>query len=203
MTGLSGSRAVVPVGDTLRRVVATYQVLVWIWLMIQISVIFAAGQPGNRVVLAGAAVVATLWVGVTLWAARDARRLGSLAFVIVDGVIALSLRGGPLVIRISTKAAMSGESVETFCARNRAYRGSSLANESVSSRVPTRRRTTSIPRSSSAATGSGSLATDCTRGTYHRALVDSQLMPGARAPLSPHGELYMAVQTVSDLPALS
>ncbi|HSJ27221.1 MAG TPA: hypothetical protein VLB67_03360 [Acidimicrobiia bacterium] len=82
---------------TLRNVVVTYRFLVTVWLWILVGVVIATGGNGSRPVLVGAAVFAGLWAGVTVWAGRANHRLGSIAFVICDGAIALGLSGIGLV----------------------------------------------------------------------------------------------------------
>ena len=98
MTAVPGSHAAVPaVGDTLRRIVAGYRILSWVWMAILLVVALVLDQRGNRAILLGAFSLATVWTVLTLWLARDDRRLGSIVFVIVDGVIALGLSAAGLL----------------------------------------------------------------------------------------------------------
>ena len=80
-----------PVNDTLRGVAAGYRAVVWVWMLILVTVEALGNDPGNRWVLAGAMMVATVWLGVSLWASRQNKRLGSPWFAISDGIIALAL----------------------------------------------------------------------------------------------------------------
>lgn len=84
-------RPIPPVIDTLRWVVVGFRLLSWIWILVLILVTVGDDQPGDRGVLIAVVVVATAWTGVTLWAARTPARLGSVWFVIADGVVAVAL----------------------------------------------------------------------------------------------------------------
>jgi signal transduction histidine kinase len=98
METLNASRGVTPsVDETLRRVVVTYRLLVLVWLYILIGVTVVRGSPGNRWVLAGTVIMATVWAGVTIWAGRAGKRLGSRTFVVLDGVVALGLSTAGLI----------------------------------------------------------------------------------------------------------
>ena len=98
METLNASRGVTPpVDETLRGVVVTYRLLVLVWLYILIGVTVVRGSPGDRWVLAGTVVLGTVWAGVTIWAGRAGKRLGSRTFVALDGVVALGLSAAGLI----------------------------------------------------------------------------------------------------------
>lgn len=71
-----------------------FRLLVWVWLIVLVAVVFINDKPGNKTVFVGGAVLATVWTGVTVWAARDERRLGSPVFAVLDGVVVLLLSAG-------------------------------------------------------------------------------------------------------------
>lgn len=92
MTDRPGTEVIaLPVNDTLRWITVGYRLLTWIWIWIIVGVVVIGGRPGNRMILATGVVVATVWLGVTLWASRSNQRLGRIGFVIADGVVALAL----------------------------------------------------------------------------------------------------------------
>lgn len=80
-----------PVNDTLRGVAAGYRVLAWVWMLILVVVEITGGKPSNRGVLTTAMALATVWLGVSLWASRRNERLGSAWFVVTDGIVALAV----------------------------------------------------------------------------------------------------------------
>lgn len=86
-----------PVDDTLRTVAAGYRLVVWVWMLILVVVELATAGGGSGAVLAAAMVLATLWLGATLWASRRSERLGNRWFVVADGVIAVALSAAGLV----------------------------------------------------------------------------------------------------------
>ncbi len=92
MTAASSTeRPVPPVTDTLRWVVVGFRLLSWIWILVLVLVTVGDDQPGDRGILIGVVVLATFWTGVTLWAARLPDRLGSVWFVVADGVVVIAL----------------------------------------------------------------------------------------------------------------
>lgn len=80
-----------PVDDTLRRVVLTYRILTLIWIWVLVIAVLVRDGPGSRPVLYATAGGAAVWAGVTTWASQRASRLGSIQFVILDGLVALLL----------------------------------------------------------------------------------------------------------------
>lgn len=90
---VGSSSNTLPVDDTLRWVAAGYRTLVWIWMLILVLVVGTGSSPGNRLVLVAGMALATIWLGVSLWAAQSNSRLGNPYFAVLDGVVALALSG--------------------------------------------------------------------------------------------------------------
>lgn len=84
-------RWALPVDDTLRWIAVGYRVLAWVWVLILVTVELARDSDSSRPILATGLGVATVWLGVTLWAGRSNRRLGGIWFVVFDGIVALAL----------------------------------------------------------------------------------------------------------------
>jgi signal transduction histidine kinase len=82
---------VMPVDTTLRRVVILYRLLGVCWMSILVVMTLAGDEAANRVVVIAAWILAIAWTGMTAWAARDHDRLSSTAFVLADGIVALSV----------------------------------------------------------------------------------------------------------------
>ena len=80
-----------PVAETLRWVVAGFRILSWIWAVILISVVIVGDKPGDPGILALVAAVATVWTGVTVWAAGEDLRMRSTWFIAGDTIIALAI----------------------------------------------------------------------------------------------------------------
>lgn len=80
-----------PVAETLRWVVAGFRILSWIWVVILISVVIIGGKRGDPGVLVIVVAVATVWTGVTVWAAGDDLRMRSTWFIVGDTIIALAI----------------------------------------------------------------------------------------------------------------
>ena len=85
------------VDDTLRRLAAGYRAVVWVWMLILVIVEVSGPDAGDLAVLWGSMVLATVWLGVTLWAASEDARLASPWFVAADGLIALVLSSAGLL----------------------------------------------------------------------------------------------------------
>jgi signal transduction histidine kinase len=75
---------------TLRRVVVLFRVLAWVWMISLVIVALVTDTGVDDAVMLGTAGLATVWTGVTVWAAR-VRVLGASTFVILDGLVALSI----------------------------------------------------------------------------------------------------------------
>ena len=88
--GWKGSTHDLEVDETLRRVVIFFRVLAWAWMLTLVIITLATDDNVDTAVTIGAMALATVWVGVTWWAA-SARVLGTPWFVAVDGIVALGL----------------------------------------------------------------------------------------------------------------
>ena len=86
-----------PIDETIRRVVVAFRLLGWLWLTILVLVTLATDPAANRLVTITTLVLATVWTGVTLWAARRPEVLGSWWFLIADGVVALLVASGSFI----------------------------------------------------------------------------------------------------------
>jgi signal transduction histidine kinase len=80
-----------PVDRTLRRFVVIMRVLSWVWMALLVAAVPSSDPGANRVITGGAMLLATVGMGATIWASRDARRLGSPWFVLADAVVALAV----------------------------------------------------------------------------------------------------------------
>jgi len=78
------------VNDTLRRLVIIFRALAWIWMLTLVIITFITDDGADVALTGGALFIATAWVGVTVWAARSGV-LGTAAFLVVDGLVALLL----------------------------------------------------------------------------------------------------------------
>ena len=96
MTGTLGPVAPA-VDDTLRRLAAVYRAVVWVWMLILVLVDVSGPDAGDSGVLWGSMALATVWLGVTLWAATDDERFANPWFVASDGVMALLLSAAGLL----------------------------------------------------------------------------------------------------------
>jgi signal transduction histidine kinase len=78
-----------PVDATLRKIVLVFRLLGWGWMMLLVALTPSADPEASLPVVIGAAVLATAWTGLTLWAAADTRRLRATSFVAGDIATAL------------------------------------------------------------------------------------------------------------------
>lgn len=75
--------------STLRSLVVGYRVLVWGWMLLLVILTLATDEAADDRIVVGTAALATIWTGVTLWIGFRTEELGSLWFVLVDGVVVL------------------------------------------------------------------------------------------------------------------
>lgn len=73
----------------LRRLVLAFRLLGWLWMLLLVIATLATDDEANRTITVAAMVLATVWTGVTWWAARHRSILGSAWFVIADGAVCL------------------------------------------------------------------------------------------------------------------
>lgn len=91
-TGTSAVRLDRPVDHTLKWVVVVpFRLLAWVWSIALIITVVARDDPGDRRVLAVAAVASTLWTGFTVWASWSEDRVGTVWFSIADGAFVFTL----------------------------------------------------------------------------------------------------------------
>ncbi len=76
------------VDATLRWVVVFFRALAWAWMLALVVEGLVNDDDIRSEVAIGAMALATIWLAVTLWAART-RILGTTSFVVADGVVAL------------------------------------------------------------------------------------------------------------------
>lgn len=94
---VSNESRATPVDETLRRVVVAFRLLGWLWLVLLITVTLATDPEANRAVTVETLLLATIWTGFTLWAARRPEVLGSWWFLIADGAVALVVASASFV----------------------------------------------------------------------------------------------------------
>jgi signal transduction histidine kinase len=82
--------AVEPVERVLLKIVLTFRLLGWIWLVLLVVGAWFTDEDANRTVLLLMGAVTGSWTGLTFWLARTPDRLKSRAFVIADGLVALA-----------------------------------------------------------------------------------------------------------------
>lgn len=73
----------------MRRLVLALRLLGWLWMLLLVIATLAIDEDANRTITIATMVFATVWAGVTVWAAQRRSRLGTAAFVIADGVACL------------------------------------------------------------------------------------------------------------------
>ncbi len=61
----------------------------WFWMLLLVVATLVTDGQADKMVTLGALALATVWTGVTWWAHKRESRLGSVAFMLVDGVVAL------------------------------------------------------------------------------------------------------------------
>lgn len=94
---VSNESRATPVDETLRRVVVAFRLLGWLWLVLLITVTLATDPEANRAIIVGTLLLASIWTGFTLWAARRPEVLGSWWFLIADGAVALLVASASFV----------------------------------------------------------------------------------------------------------
>lgn len=83
-------REPLPVEAPLQRVTLLFRSLGWLWMLILVVVALAADDVERPAVALAAMFVATVWTGVTYWAAGSGN-LGRIWFVLADGAVALAI----------------------------------------------------------------------------------------------------------------
>jgi len=82
-----------PIDPTLNRITILFRVLGWAWMALLVVIGLSSDDITQPLVAGLTLALATIWTGVTLWAARDDRRLKSPWFVATDVITALIVGG--------------------------------------------------------------------------------------------------------------
>ncbi len=75
--------------STLRGVVVGFRILGWAWMMLLVTLTLLSDDAADPTVVIGAATLGTLWAAVTVLIGWRTNELGSLWFVLSDGVVVL------------------------------------------------------------------------------------------------------------------
>ena len=86
-----------PIENVLLKIVLAFRILGWVWLFLLVVTGLATDPSANRTVLIAMAVGSLAWTIFTVWISRDHRRIKSAAFVIADGVVAVTVAGASAV----------------------------------------------------------------------------------------------------------
>jgi signal transduction histidine kinase len=72
---------------TLRGVVVGFRILGWAWMMLLITLTLISDDAADTKVVIGAAILGTIWAAVTVFVGLRTNELGSLWFVLADGIV--------------------------------------------------------------------------------------------------------------------
>lgn len=75
----------------MRRFLIIMRVLGWFWMLLLVATTLASDDGADRAITIGAMVLATVWTGVTWWAAQTETRVTSTWFLVSDGVVCLAI----------------------------------------------------------------------------------------------------------------
>ncbi len=78
-----------PADRTLRRFVVIMRTLSWVWMALLVAAVPGSDPDANLIITGAAMALATAGLAVTLWAARDPKRLSNPWFVVSDAVVGL------------------------------------------------------------------------------------------------------------------
>ena len=81
----------------MRRLAVWARVVGWVWMLALVVATLLTDDGANEVIVVGAMAVATAWMLLTFWAARDGQIFGSMAFVATDCFVALVVGGASYV----------------------------------------------------------------------------------------------------------
>ena len=73
----------------LRRLVLIIRLLGWVWMLLLVIATLATDEDADRTITVAAMILATIWTGVTWWAARHRSLLGAPWFVVSDLVVSV------------------------------------------------------------------------------------------------------------------
>lgn len=77
----------------MRNLAVLTRIVGWVWMLALVIATLLTDDGANDVIVIGAMLLATVWMVVTIWAARYGEVFGSLAFVASDCVVALLVGG--------------------------------------------------------------------------------------------------------------
>ena len=77
--------------STLRGVVVGFRVLGWAWMMLLVTLTLVSDDAADPTIVIAAAALGTLWAAVTVFIGWRTDELGSLWFVLSDGVVVLAI----------------------------------------------------------------------------------------------------------------
>jgi signal transduction histidine kinase len=75
----------------MRRFLIIMRFLGWFWMLLLVLTTFASDAGANQTITAAAMLLATVWTGVTWWAAQEQARVQSIGFLLSDGVVCLAI----------------------------------------------------------------------------------------------------------------
>ncbi len=75
----------------MRRFLIVMRVLGWFWMLLLVATTLGFDDGADKTITAGSMVLATIWTGVTWWAAQRRSRVASTWFLISDGVVCLAI----------------------------------------------------------------------------------------------------------------
>lgn len=75
----------------MRRFLIIMRFLGWFWMLLLVLTTFASDTGADKTITAAAMALATVWTGVTWWAAQDQARVQSIWFLLSDGVVCLAI----------------------------------------------------------------------------------------------------------------
>ncbi len=89
MTQQSVESRIEPIENILLKIMLSFRVLGWLWLMLLVVSSLMTDPGADRVIVISMAAGSLGWTIFTLWMAQDQKRVKSAAFVIADGVVVL------------------------------------------------------------------------------------------------------------------
>ena len=75
--------------STLKAVVVGFRILGWAWMLLLVSLTLVSDDAANTTIVVGAAGLATAWAAVTVCVGVRTDQLGTIWFVLSDGVVVL------------------------------------------------------------------------------------------------------------------
>jgi signal transduction histidine kinase len=78
-----------PIQTILTRIVLAFRIAGWAWLLLLVVGAFFSDDLIDKRISIGTAIITGLWTIFTVWVAKDPDRLGSVRFVVADGIVAI------------------------------------------------------------------------------------------------------------------